>query len=102
MELVLMKISIAILEQEIYGNSIINGKIWDQPSTFIEENLNKYLKLKYNISKRKKLKNDDKIIIFKTKSLFYEDTRTIHLNNEYINNGIRLVENKDLKHTLLN
>lgn len=89
--------SIAILEQEIYGNSIINGKIWDQPSTFLEENLNKYLKLKYNISKRKKLKNDDKIILFKTKSLFYEDTRTIHLNNEYINNGIRLVENKDLK-----
>lgn len=93
--------SIALLEQEIYGNAIIQGKTWDKASSFNEINLNKYLKHKYNISSRRKIKDQDLIYTFRSKGIFFKNLDFYELNYDYINNGIRTIDDSEKRQSIL-
>lgn len=93
--------SIAFLEQEIYGNAIIQGKIWDKPSEFHEEKLNQYIEKKYNIKKREKINPKSSIYTFKSVGVFINNSEFYELNTDYISSGIRVIKKNEKKQHLL-
>lgn len=91
--------NICFLEQEIYGNSIISSKLYNEPNFIDEKNLNNAIKEKYpNIKNKIYLDKIKTVWIFDTVSVFYDHGEIIHLQSGNSENGVRLIEENTKDH----
>lgn len=90
---------ISFLEQEIYGKAIIRGVVYNEPNFFDYKNLNDAIQKKYTSLKTDyNSKNINKVWIFDTISVFYEDENFIDLQSEGQQNGVRVVTENNKEH----
>ena len=90
---------ICFLEQEIYGSSIIRGVAFDQPNFFDEKNLNDAIRKKYtNVKANYSLNKIEKVWVFDTQAVFFENNQLIDLMSTGPENGIRVLKGNKKEH----
>lgn len=90
---------ICFLEQEIYGSSIIRGVAFDQPNFFDEKNLNDAIRKKYtNVKANYSLNKIEKVWLFDTQAVFFENNQLIDLISTGPENGIRVLKGNKKEH----
>lgn len=97
------KFTVCFLEQEIYGKSIIKGLVFSEPNFFDEKNLNDAIRNKYpSIKKFIKINEIEKVWLFDTCAVFFEDGDFVELISTGCENGIRKVKASDKKEHIKN
>ncbi|WP_374854603.1 poly alpha-glucosyltransferase [Acinetobacter indicus] len=92
-------LSICFLEQEIYAKAIIRGVIYNEPNFFDEKNLNDAIRKKYtNVKATYSLNKIEKVWVFDTQAVFFENNQLIDLISTGPENGIRELKGNKKKH----
>ncbi|RYZ85234.1 MAG: poly alpha-glucosyltransferase, partial [Moraxellaceae bacterium] len=93
------KFELAFLEQELYANAIIKSEKITEPNYFDQNNLNSYLKKKYNHQPTIDLTgiNNHSVILFDTFGLFIQNDAIIELHSSGMLNGSRIIEQSQFK-----
>lgn len=85
--------NVAFLEQEIYGKALIKGLVYNKPNFFDEININNAIKAKYPILKKTiKLTELNKVWVFDTTAVFYENGEFVALQSTGPENGVRFIQ----------
>ncbi|MQW91367.1 poly alpha-glucosyltransferase [Acinetobacter wanghuae] len=91
------KFEICFLEQELYGKALIRGIVYNQPTFWDQDNVNRALHSKYpTITKNLELDQLKHVWLFDTVSAFYEDEKMLNLQSTGPVNGVRELDS-DLK-----
>lgn len=92
-------LSICFLEQEIYAKAIIRGVVYNEPNFFDEKNLNDAIKKKYtNVKANYSLNKIEKVWVFDTQAVFFENNQLIDLMSTGPENGIRVLKGNKKEH----
>lgn len=92
-------LSICFLEQEIYAKAIIRGVVYNEPNFFDEKNLNDAIKKKYtNVKANYSLNKIEKVWVFDTQAVFFENNQLIDLMSTGPENGIRVLKSNKKEH----
>ncbi|MDM1780911.1 poly alpha-glucosyltransferase [Acinetobacter indicus] len=92
-------LSICFLEQEIYAKAIIRGVIYNEPNFFDEKNLNDAIRKKYtNVKATYSLNKIEKVWVFDTQAVFFENNQLIDLISTGPENGIRVLKGNKKEH----
>ncbi len=89
------KFGINLLEQEIYGRSVIRGIVFSEPNFVDEKNLIDTLNKKYGqLVKNFQVAKIDHVYVFDTEAVFYENGHFLPLHSTSCENGIRKIDLK--------
>ncbi|MCO8101013.1 poly alpha-glucosyltransferase [Acinetobacter indicus] len=92
-------LSICFLEQEIYAKAIIRGVVYNEPNFFDEKNLNDAIRKKYtNVKANYSLNKIEKVWVFDTQAVFFENNQLIDLISTGPENGIRILKGNKKEH----
>src|SRR5690606_15412600 len=92
-------LSICFLEQEIYAKAIIRGVVYNEPNFFDEKNLNDAIRKKYtNVKANYSLNKIEKVWVFDTQAVFFENNQLIDLISTGPENGIRVLKGNKKEH----
>ena len=92
-------LSICFLEQEIYAKAIIRGVVYNEPNFFDEKNLNDAIRKKYtNVKATYSLNKIEKVWVFDTQAVFFENNQLIDLISTGPENGIRVLKGNKKEH----
>ena len=89
---------ICLLEQEIYGRSVIRGVVYNEPNFIDEKNLKATLDKKYGkLTEKFDFKKIKKVYLFDTQSAIYEKQQFIELQTGGCQNGVRCIDENNNK-----
>lgn len=92
-------LSICFLEQEIYAKAIIRGVVYNELNFFDEKNLNDAIRKKYtNVKANYSLNKIEKVWVFDTQAVFFENNQLIDLISTGPENGIRVLKGNKKEH----
>ncbi|MDV4316037.1 poly alpha-glucosyltransferase [Acinetobacter indicus] len=92
-------LSICFLEQEIYAKAIIRGTVYNEPNFFDEKNLNDAIRKKYtNVKANYSVNKIEKVWLFDTQAVFFENNQLIDLISTGPENGIRVLKGNKKEH----
>lgn len=92
-------LSICFLEQEIYAKAIIRGGVYNELNFFDEKNLNDAIRKKYtNVKANYSLNKIEKVWVFDTQAVFFENNQLIDLISTGPENGIRVLKGNKKEH----
>lgn len=92
-------LSIFFLEQEVYAKAIIRGVVYNEPNFFDEKNLNDAIRKKYtNVKANYSLNKIEKVWVFDTQAVFFENNQLIDLISTGPENGIRVLKGNKKEH----
>lgn len=87
------------MEQEIYAKAIIRGVVYNEPNFFDEKNLNDAIRKKYtNVKANYSLNKIEKVWVFDTQAVFFENNQLIDLISTGPENGIRILKGNKKEH----
>lgn len=93
------KFEICFLEQELYGKALIRGIVYNQPTFWDQDNVNRAIHSKYPaITKKLELDQLKHVWLFDTVSTFYENEKMLKLQSTGPANGVRELDSDAKTH----